>query len=83
MEITLKSLLLAILETSADRENSLAESISNTDLFTSKVGIDSISLGVSSSEIDKSESSSIFTDINKSWNLYSRLNGNELISNLG
>ena len=45
VEITLKSLLLAILETSADRENSLAESISNTDLFTSKVGIDSISLG--------------------------------------
>ena len=66
MEITLKSLLLAILETSADRENSLAESISNTDLFTSKVGIDSISFGVSSSETDKSESSSIFTDINKS-----------------
>ena len=66
VEITLKSLLLAILETSADRENSLAESISNTDLFTSKVGIDSISLGVSSSEKDKSESSSIFTDINKS-----------------
>ena len=51
---------------SADKENSLAESISKTDLFTSKVGIDPISLGVSSSEIDKSESSSIFTDINKS-----------------
>ena len=40
VEITLKSLLLAILETSADRENSLAESISNTVLFASKVGMD-------------------------------------------
>ena len=66
VEMTLKSLLLAIFETSAERENSLAESISNTDFFTSKVGISSMLFGVSSSEIDKSKSSSIFTDINKS-----------------
>ena len=65
--MTLKSLLFAIFETSAPKENFLAESISKIDLFNFNVGVD-ISLSVSFSIKKSSLSSSIFIDMNKSLN---------------